>query len=361
MGKGILFPFRILHGKLHSWTMEKRKASDLGRSLSSGNGNKLLVPGTPLHTNLGDSAIVIAQIAFLKGCGIAEDRIKEVTFEEYIQYGSVVKRKMAKSALVTQLGGGNMGNQWLNEEYFHRRVTEDFPQTPMVIFPQTIYYTPDEDGGQEKAKSIPVYTGHDKLTMVAREKTSYDMMTQWYPKSDILLTPDIVLSAAMDTFGVSPQQRKGILLCMRGDAERSLSEEARARTETAVRSIGKPYRYMDMHAKQGVMKNNRFDLVRAKMEEFTGAELVITDRLHGMIFAAITGTPCIVFSNYNHKVRGTYEWIKYLPYIRFAESVAAVEKYLPELLEMKDCHYDKTPLEPYFEKLAEVVKKYACN
>ena len=76
-----------------------------------------------------------------------------------------------------------------------------------------------------------------------------------------------------------------------------------------------------------------------------------------MIFAALTGTPCIVFSNYNHKVKGTYEWISYLPYVKYAETAEEAILYIPELLQMKNCHYDSTPLKPYFEKLAEIVKR----
>lgn len=38
--------------------------------------------------------------------------------------------------------------------------------------------------------------------------------------------------------------------------------------------------------------------------------MVITDRLHGMIFCYITNTPCLVFQNNIYKVRETYEWIK---------------------------------------------------
>jgi pyruvyl transferase EpsI len=43
---------------------------------------------------------------------------------------------------------------------------------------------------------------------------------------------------------------------------------------------------------------------------FSASELVVTDRLHGMVFSYITNTPCIVFPNNNHKIKGTYEWIK---------------------------------------------------
>ena len=45
-----------------------------------------------------------------------------------------------------------------------------------------------------------------------------------------------------------------------------------------------------------------------------------TDRLHGMIFAFITGTPAIVFSNNNHKIEGAYEWIKDCGYIYFIKN-----------------------------------------
>ena len=53
--------------------------------------------------------------------------------------------------------------------------------------------------------------------------------------------------------------------------------------------------------------------VLSKLEEFSSAELVITDRLHGMIFCAVTGTPCIVINSKSPKVRGCYQWICDLP------------------------------------------------
>mgnify|MGYP000131626154 FL=1 len=57
-------------------------------------------------------------------------------------------------------------------------------------------------------------------------------------------------------------------------------------------------------------KENRELLLKQKIKEFQSAELVITDRLHGMIFAAITGTPCIAFDNFNAKVKKVYAYLK---------------------------------------------------
>ena len=115
----------------------------------------------------------------------------------------------------------------------------------------------------------------------------------------------------------------------------------------------------DLFSDERITKVNRKECVRKKMQEFSDAELVITDRLHGMIFSALTGTPCVVFSNYNHKVKGTYEWIKYLPYIRYVESVREAKGFIPELLSMKNCTYDNAPLMPYFDRLATIVRDKA--
>ncbi len=357
--RDILYPLRVAHGRLHAWREQKSKLAALRKYVKTPAGQKVYILGTPTHTNLGDSAIVLAEKAFLQGVGIDKSHTKELSAGEVL---FLQKRlHISRNALIMHHGGGNLGNQWLNEELLHRQLLRDFPNIPTVIFPQTIYYTPDEAGQAEQQKSIPIYNGRKNLTLVARERQSQEIMSSLYPETNILLTPDIVLSATMETFGVKPADRHGVLLCMRSDAERSMSDSERQQILTYLNKCGVPYRVTDMYSDCLVTKENRGECVRKKMEEFTGAELAITDRLHGMIFAAITGTPCIAFSNNNHKVRGTYEWIKYLPYIRYAETAEDMRRYLPELLAMQDCKFDNTPLMPYFEKLAQVVRRYAKN
>jgi pyruvyl transferase EpsI len=55
---------------------------------------------------------------------------------------------------------------------------------------------------------------------------------------------------------------------------------------------------------------------------FRESKLVITDRLHGMIFCAITNTPCIAINNNNGKVKDVYfSWLKDLNYIRITDHI----------------------------------------
>ena len=359
MSNDILYPLRCLHGRINEWWLTQIRRFALWKYITFPLGKKVYLFGTPTHTNIGDSAIVLAEKRFLRSAGIEENRIIELTALQLCQDGKFLARYIGRRYLLCWHGGGNMGNQWIGEETLRRDVMACFSDNPTIIFPQTIYYTPDETGQLEQKRSIPIYNKKKNLTLVAREQTSCKIMEQLYPDKSLLLTPDIVLSATMETFGVEPGDRDGVLLCMRSDAERSMTDEDRNTVEAALQEQGFSYWKTDMYCKETVTKENRSDQVREKMQEFVSAKLVITDRLHGMVFAAITGTPCIVFSNYNHKVQGTYEWIKYLPYIRFAETVEDVERYLPELLKMENCQYDNTPLMPYFEGLAQVVRDYA--
>ena len=52
---------------------------------------------------------------------------------------------------------------------------------------------------------------------------------------------------------------------------------------------------------------------------------MVTDTLHCMVSAAITGTPCIAFDNLSGKVQGVYQWIKNLPYIWICNEISEFE------------------------------------
>jgi len=347
-----------LHGKEEKrllkkfiWEKQKKLIFPLGK--------KAYIIGTPSHENLGDSAIVLAQKAFLKSCGLEERRIVEITDEEYERYWPHLQKKISRHGLIAQLGGGHMGNQWPQEEQLHRDQVLQFPENPSVIFPQTLYYLPTEEGRASAEESRKVYNGRKNLTMVAREKYSYETMKTLYPDTVVLLTPDIVLSSGMDSFGAKPQKREGVLLCLRSDSERVLSGEDHGYIIRLLEERQLPVRTTDMYSRERVTPQTREQLVREKMEELASARLVITDRLHGMVLCTLTGTPCIVMSNNNHKVLGTYEWISYLPYIRYVSSVQQIGEHLEELLRMDNCSFDNGPLRPYYEPLAKVVREYA--
>ena len=79
---------------------------------------------------------------------------------------------------------------------------------------------------------------------------------------------------------------------------------------------------------------------------------------YGMVFCAITGTPCIALSNYNHKVKETYRWLQQLPYIRFYEAAEDAVRVISELYRLGGGCYDSQFAEPYFEEIANYINNY---
>ena len=316
------------------------------------NKKKIYVINTPLHTNIGDSAIAYAQNLFLQK-NIGDDyKIVEVTSGEWARFRKVLGCIVRKKDIIMQHGGGNMGITWFNEELVRRRIIEQFPNNKMIIFPQTIYYGDSKEGKKEFENSKKIYNNHKDLHLIAREKVSYEIMKKAYPNCDVILTPDIVLS--MDKLN-NPYKREGITFCFRRDAEKVLTPEDEKYIINECKKISDKVFYTDMISERAVTKENRVDIIMDKFKDFQKSELVITDRLHGMVFCAISGTPCIVFGNYNQKVKGTYEWIKDLPYIKYINNVSDVNLCLDELMKIKDNNFDNTKFISKYNSISKVI------
>lgn len=354
---GLIRIFRRLRKSWRSYKRTYLENREIRRFVGSRFQRKVFVVGSPNHGNIGDSAILLAEVSFLKKCGYSEKDIREISFDEYFQmgqkYSKYIRRNRANT--ICWPGGGNLGDVWFPEELLRRRALSDFQNHRFIIFPQSIYYTNTEKGEAEKKASIPLYTGRPNLKIVARETVSYKMLRELYPATEILLTPDIVLSSSMHEYGVVQQKRSGVMLCVRNDEEKKLDDSVWDDLEAFISDMGFEINKTDMFSNRVIEKEKRFGYVREKMQEFCAAKLVITDRLHGMIFAALTGTPCVVFSNCNHKIQSSYEWIRYLPYIYYAETVDCAKEKIPELLKMQENEFDNAPLIPYFEALKQMI------
>lgn len=309
-----------------------------GRRLFKPFSRMVYVIGVPEYSNIGDNAIFLAEKAYLQKCGIASKRIECITEHEFMKDAAIIRQWIGTHSLLCGLGGGNMGNQYHTEEKVRRMMLQLFPKNPIIIFPQTIHYAGETKAADER-KSIEYYNNKKNVTLIAREEESQRIMGELYPDTTILLVPDIVLSSSMDDYEVLPKAREGVLFCTRNDKEKSVDNSVWRELKELVISNGYTYRDTDMYSECAITKDNRKKCVKTKMEEFCAAELVLTDRLHGMIFAALTGTPCIVFSNNNHKVEGTYQWLSGLSYIRYVSTVQEAIECFSELINTKNCKY----------------------
>lgn len=271
---------------------------------------RVLLLDTPVHGNLGDQAIAYAESQILEQCHIRWFETLAVDFSGCEgMYAALTPSR--RTVLVT--GGGFLGSLWPGEEYRVRRILQAYKKNKVIILPQTVYFDMDSEAGRlffEESKRL--YSAHPNLTVFLREKHSFDFMQKNMPDVHIELAPDMVTYLHPTLPSIV---RKGVLLCLRGDKESTLSPCDREKLLAVLRQEFSSVRITDTVIDRPVTPKRRLKELTEKWTEFAGAELVVTDRLHGMIFAAITGTPCIVVDSKSPKVKGCYDWITGLGYI----------------------------------------------
>lgn len=332
---------------------------DLRKRMRSINYNSIepifFVLQTPVHTNIGDHAIANAEFEFLA------DSFKNHTIEvNQALIGYFIKNfkfKLRAKDIIFLHGGGNMGNEYMLEEELRRMVVKSFNNNQIVIFPQTVFYSTDSEGIRQMEKTIEIFSYHQKLSITAREQVSYDFLKKHFTKNNILLTPDIVL---YPKHKYSSNKRNYGLEVLRNDQESVLSSFEKGYLGKILEKNFTSVMVSDMHVvdkKRIYSSEERNKVLDFKLNQFAGAKIVITDRLHGMVLCVVTGTPCIVFSNYNQKVLGTFNWIKDLEYIKFVEDIEEVDKALEDLksLDNKYQLYDPSMLRIKFQPLIDTI------
>lgn len=274
-------------------------------------GKIVLMVGTPIHTNLGDHLITLAQFNFLQeDCRV--EKVVEVPTEMYQIYRKkIINLKCIEIVVIN--GGGWMGNLWVPEEKLLQQIVDDFSDKKIIIFPQTIYFDPNFYPYEELIESANnIFSKCKDIVLCVRDNNSFVFAKEKYNNINILLVPDIALSYSE----YSPKHRgrsdKKVGECLRND------REIDDNTKSAQNEIMKLFRLKGfecesistMHTRR-VKIEERNEIVLERMREFASYDFIITDRLHGMIFAYLTGTPCIALDNKTHKVSGVYnQWLK---------------------------------------------------
>ena len=305
------------------------------------------------HRNIGDLAIGVADKEIFRKLFPDADLhfVYEYLYDKYKKYF----RKIIKNDdIIVLIGGGSIGN-YQSHEYLREDIISRFRENTVISMPQTMCFSDDKAGRRELRKAIRSYSSNRKLYLMAREKYTYNEMKKFFPDTKVVLSPDAVMSLER----VEPQgERSGIVLCLRSDMEKKLTKEQVEYIQNISQHLTDNIKYTDMTAvNEFISLEEREKVVAQKIDEFKKAKLVVTDRQHCMIFCAISGTPCIAFSNYNTKIIGCYEWISNLEYIQFCDSVEKYENLAKRLFYLGNNQYDASYTKRYFEDMREYVSQ----
>ncbi|MBL4940751.1 MAG: polysaccharide pyruvyl transferase family protein [Colwellia sp.] len=277
------------------------------------NRKKIIVALAADYGNLGDVAISYAQHQFLTS-NYPDRDIIDVPISRTLKNIRTLKKHLTDDDIITIVGGGNLTNKYQEIENFRLLWLKEFPNNKIISFPQTIDFSNDDVGKSSLSASFKYYNSHSKFHMFARESVSLKMMNEKL-KAVALFCPDIVLSLNKS---IPELTRKSITCCIRDDDESNLSTEQRNELIASIKSkYCSNVTFTDTHIGTSELSwHERQQALEKIWAEFKQSKVIVTDRLHGMIFSVITKTPCVVLTNNNHKIMQTYEdWLKPLPHI----------------------------------------------
>lgn len=306
------------------------------------------------YGNLGDHKIAMEVRHFLQSY-FPQVPVEEITCRGYEENRVRLMCQLRDEDILVMPGGGSIGDVYFPfaEKYMWEMIRW-FPNNQVIIFPQSLFYSKTPEGEAARKGTAAVFDSHPDLTFALRDQNAYQEAQTMFRRARLTVMPDIVLFSDPYT-GQKAREDKGLLL-FRKDCEsrfpagwqEDLLPVCEGYAERIVRTDAQKDHFIDAA--------HRETAVNELLEEMASAKFVVTDRPHGMVFAAITSTPCVAFDNSYGKVSAQYQWIKDLPYLQIAREPGELEERLRQVLSAPTPVYSRESLQPYFDQLAQMFK-----
>ncbi|MCL2078875.1 MAG: polysaccharide pyruvyl transferase family protein [Oscillospiraceae bacterium] len=331
---------------------------DLTSICSQRDNRKAYLFCSPDYGNLGDHAIAEAERSFVEGLGY---ELIEFPLCHHKDFSELARYFVKSDDLILITGGGFLGSLWFDAEKLTRSIIETFTENPIVILPQTVFWEDEDVWMKEIERTGRVYEEHRNLTICARDNMTYHFLNRMYTNSEVLLVPDMVLSLDWACYYNSEAVRKNALICLKRDKESILTDEDKEYIHGIAADLCGTAFFADTDKDYPISVTQRKNELGEILNIFRSAEVVITDRLHGMIFAVVMGTPCIILDNCSKKVSSNYEWLRHIPNIKLIENVRLLKNALSEVVSHGVLEYDSSVLSEKYNELKRLITNLEDN
>lgn len=316
----------------------------------------------PTPGNLGDQAIIEAEKKLLKN---QWSDIKIVEVSSYILDKPVLlnrlQKKIKKQDIICMQGGGSLDDRAWKVVTRFIQIFELFPDHQILVFPQTISFSQSERSQALLENLKKSVAKHGNIILFARELRSYECMKRFFPSAIVYKTPDMVFYLSPEIKEIS--KKKKILCFLRQDKEKTLhKEDEKLLQRTLAFFTNYSVIYSDTVLKnrsktriKNVYWYNRKFKLRKKWKEIQQSKLIITDRLHGMIFGYINHTPVILLPSLSPKIKGVYQWVSNCKSIVYLENIEKLKSTMINLLENRQS-FDIINFSEEFEPLKKALK-----
>jgi exopolysaccharide biosynthesis predicted pyruvyltransferase EpsI len=280
----------------------------------------------PAYANVGDSAIWLGALQWLRTWGLPAPCY--VSDMHSFAPGELARRIGHGTILLS--GGGNFGDLYEHHQQFRERVIAEFPHCRIVQLPQTIQFR--STAALRRAKAV--FDGHRDVTILVRDQRSYELAANTF-RARVELCPDLA-------FGLGAMQRTAQpliteLRLLRSDQE-SAADTPTSGADWPVREpstfmgaaqprLRRLHRTRPSRAVAAVLERTYTPLARQRLARgialLSGAERVVTDRLHGHILCVLLGVPHRLLADRHGKVSAfAAQWTSHCDLVDCEEWIA---------------------------------------
>jgi pyruvyl transferase EpsO len=291
----------------------------------------------PVHFNVGDLLIhlgmeqhlarkghdVVARLSIFDLCRAHPQRASSETLKpwvkDYIQ-------ALPENTIVALHGGGNFGDLYLHHQAVREALVAICPERRIVILPQSIHFS---DKGRE-AEALGCLAGHRDLHLFVRDQRSLEVARAVVARSQLMPDSAHALWGVLQRPGIAPN---GATLDVTRVDEESIDSGAPLRgvamdwrnlvgpTDALALRVIRKSMTLDLDPSRRALNrawNRQRDRIVARaVERFSMHAAIATDRLHGVILAALLGRPVLYRDNSYGKVSRYVEaWLADSPQIR---------------------------------------------
>jgi pyruvyl transferase EpsO len=296
----------------HRRLMEDR-ARDVGAIAARIPSGAVLVD-YPIYPNVGDVLIYRGTEAALIKQGVTlRDRFSYPDLGK-IRHGQfdlgrrfpTLDKLMSDCPMLVFQGGGNLGDLWPNHQLLRETLITRYPHVPCVILPQSAHFR--DSAAVERCRQV--FGSHPNLTVYCRDSETLALLGS---SAQCTLAPDMAHALWLTLPRRPIGQRAGVLVQTRRDPESTTGaatadsfdwDDIQRRSEIAAwRGLITTRRLSALTPVRAAGDALWNALASRWVERAIGrlgqAERLDTDRLHGMILAALLETP-VRFADNNY-------------------------------------------------------------
>jgi len=278
---------------------------------------KICIIDAPWYPNVGDSAILLGELSFLK----RKFPSAKLSFYDSRNYSSSADSFIEEATILLIHGGGNFGDIWPEHHDLRMRILERFPHKPIMQLPQSIYFS---DDANLRATAAEIKK-QSSFTLFVRDLKSLELARRAF-ECEVVLAPDMAFAMPSITRKSSTVE---YFCLLRTDKEVAIdhrvvtnilrasnksfevrdwvtdSRHFAARLDIKLNSLTRRYPAVTAPFCSVAMRlrqHNATQRLLYGIELLSKGSIVVTDRLHAHVLCCLLDIPHFVFDSLGGKI-----------------------------------------------------------